>query len=82
MIVLNHTKIINYSLCVYHLCLCQDGWVGFRKIVLAKPMTASSFYNGYLQKAENAGVIFKSLPNDLDKYTFRTSTARIQVAAS
>ncbi|XP_078742073.1 methionyl-tRNA formyltransferase, mitochondrial isoform X2 [Lampetra fluviatilis] len=31
------------------LCVrCQDGWVGFRTLVLKKKLSASDFYNGYL----------------------------------
>lgn len=32
--------------CVY--LLTQDGWVGFRAVVLKKRLTAADFYNGYL----------------------------------
>lgn len=46
----------------------QDGWVGFKEINVKKPMTAKSFYNGYLSKKENKKLKFESKENGLDKY--------------
>lgn len=58
------------------LCIrCKNGWVGWRNIVLKKPMTALAFHNGYLTKNYNRGVVFTSKENELDRYTFRTSAA-------
>ena len=51
------------------LCIrCKDGWAGFRKIVFRKPMTAKSFYNGYLSKPENKDIVFLSEENGLNKH--------------
>ncbi|KAI4788363.1 hypothetical protein KUCAC02_035901 [Chaenocephalus aceratus] len=38
------------SLCVNVCSLLQDGWVGFRSVVLRKRLTAGDFYNGYLHR--------------------------------
>jgi len=46
----------------------QDGWLGFDGIVCRKPMTAKSFYNGFLSKCEQKLAVFTSLPNNLENY--------------
>jgi hypothetical protein len=41
----------------------QDGFIGFRQILLRKKLTAKDFYNGYLN---NRGVIkFESVTNTI-----------------
>ena len=52
-----------YSISKY--CMLQNGWVGFRKIVVRKPMTAKEFYNGYLSKQSNHSLVLESLDNGL-----------------
>lgn len=32
------------------LSLLQDGWVGFKAVLLKKRLTAADFYNGYLHQ--------------------------------
>lgn len=32
-------------------CVFQDGWVGFKAVLLKKKLTAADFYNGYLHRA-------------------------------
>lgn len=42
--------------------LFQDGWVGFKAVLLKKRLTAADFYNGYLhQTGEGLFVSPKSL---------------------
>lgn len=51
------------------LCIrCRDGWLGFGGIVYRKPMTAKSFYNGFLSKCEQKLAVFTSLSNDLENF--------------
>jgi len=38
-------------------------------------MSAQAFYNGYLSKSRNLGVVFTSTDNELDTYSFRTAAA-------
>jgi len=47
---------------------CQDGWVGFHKIMIRKTMTAKEFHNGYLSKDEGKGITFTSKNNGLQRY--------------
>lgn len=47
---------------------CKDGWVGFRKVLLKKPMSPLAFHNGYLSKEKNSSLRFTSLENDLDYF--------------
>ncbi|CAH1789810.1 unnamed protein product [Owenia fusiformis] len=50
---------------------CKDGWVGFRKIIHKKKMTAQEFNNGYLNKSKDRLILLRSLSNTLNKYIFR-----------
>ncbi|XP_064645484.1 methionyl-tRNA formyltransferase, mitochondrial-like [Lineus longissimus] len=55
------------------LCIkCKSGWVGFHNVVIKKTMSAEAFYNGYLSKPYNRGVLFHSLDNAINKYILRT----------
>ncbi|ESN94616.1 hypothetical protein HELRODRAFT_68612 [Helobdella robusta] len=59
------------------LCIrCRDAWVGFGGIILKKPLSAKSFYNGYLSKYHLRSMTFDSMENALDKYTFRTTVSK------
>jgi len=63
------------------LCIrCKDGWVGFHGIAVKKPMTAKSFYNGYLSKPEFHATAFDSQPNELDKYAFRPVLSEVKLS--
>jgi len=60
------------------LCIrCLNGWVGFQGITIKKPMTAKSFYNGYLSRPEQRGIAFESLDNELGKHLARPSKSKI-----
>jgi len=60
------------------LCIrCLDGWVGFQGITIKKPMTAKSFYNGYLSRAELRGTAFESLENGLSKHVGRGADRKV-----
>lgn len=41
------------NVCIFYgsnLFLFQDGWVGFKAVLLKKRLTAADFYNGYLHQ--------------------------------
>ena len=59
---------VNHSAALILFILFQDGWIGFRRIMIRKSMSAKEFYNGYLSKKENVGQLFVSQHNGLDKY--------------
>jgi len=61
--------IVHYCSSREILCIrCSNGWVGFQGITIKKPMTAKSFYNGYLSRPEQRGIAFESLDNELAKH--------------
>jgi methionyl-tRNA formyltransferase len=76
-----HLMTVRPGIAYYHsrrqiLCIrCKDGWVGFHGITYRKPMSAKSFYNGYLSKMEHCATAFDSLSNSLEKCMFKLPTA-------
>lgn len=50
-----HSDIYLWHFCVDLGSLLQDGWVGFKAVLLNKRLTAADFYNGYLHHTVKRG---------------------------
>lgn len=42
--------IFQFVILIFLCSLFQDGWVGFKAVLLKKRLTAADFYNGYLHQ--------------------------------
>lgn len=51
------------NICIDMCSLFQDGWVGFKAVLLKKRLTAADFYNGYLHQTAEGLFVSRKRPD-------------------